>query len=223
MAFHNLHDKTFRELFSEKEQARDLIRLSLPAEINAILDLETLASEPDSFIDDSLRDVQSDLLFSVQTKSGSHLKIYTLFEHKSYQDPKIHIQLLSYLTRIYTKMEKLTLVIPLVFYHGEKGWEVPIAFAETLALTTEEKRLLQSYLPDFSYALLDLSRTDINGLLMSLTSKAILYPKEIGFPHGNAEGTNSIRITTPESGFTTFFAVYIHSRIYGIWKNGLKS
>jgi predicted transposase/invertase (TIGR01784 family) len=113
---HKIHDKTFRDIFSEKEHAIGLIQSALPLNMIRHINMNSLISESGTFINKSMKDLQSDLLFSVQTKKGRNLKVYILFEHKSASDPQIHQQLSSYLERIYGKMKVFRPVIPIVFY-----------------------------------------------------------------------------------------------------------
>ena len=50
------------------------------------------------------------------------------------------------------------LIIPLVFYHGERAWNIPENFAELFDVDT----ILTKHLPDFSYELFDTNRWDMN-------------------------------------------------------------
>jgi len=175
MTIQNPHDKTFRSIFATKEYAADCIKVALPREIMESLDLDSLTSESETFIDEELKEYQTDLLFSLTTKRQLPLKIYLLFEHKAYPDKKIQVQLLSYLARIYSTMPQLVPVIPLVFYHGKSKWQIPRDFASSFNLARNDRGLYQKYLPAFQYELLDLQSTDLDGMIISLTLKSILY------------------------------------------------
>lgn len=59
----NSHDKMFKETFSKIEVAKDFINNYLPQSILNIIDIDTLEPEKDSFIDERLNEVFSDLLF----------------------------------------------------------------------------------------------------------------------------------------------------------------
>ncbi|MBE2202390.1 MAG: Rpn family recombination-promoting nuclease/putative transposase, partial [Anaerolinea sp.] len=52
----NPHDKFFKETFSQPEVARDFFANYLPQRVTAVLDLDTLALQPDSFIDPDLQE-----------------------------------------------------------------------------------------------------------------------------------------------------------------------
>ena len=79
----NPHDKFFKELLGQPAAARDFITHYLPPDVVALLDLETLEVEKDTFIDDELSESLSDLLYSVRRLNDAKLFIYLLFEHKS--------------------------------------------------------------------------------------------------------------------------------------------
>jgi len=64
------------------------------------MDLESLEICKDSFIEKDLRDYFSDMLYKVNL-SGSPAYVYILFEHKSYYDKYVHLQLLEYMVKIW--------------------------------------------------------------------------------------------------------------------------
>jgi len=174
MIIQNPHDKFFKDVFSEKEKAEELIKTILPSPLIDIINWKSLKQEKDTFVDD-MKEAYSDMLFSVKIYDNQPVKIYLLFEHKSYPDKNIHVQLLSYLARIYNKMKSLTPVIPLVFYHGKKKWNISEKFSDVFDLSNKNHELLIKYIPDFNYEISDLSQTIIEKLIISLTTKAILY------------------------------------------------
>ena len=82
-----------------------------------------------------------------------------LFEHKSYLPTfPIHLQLLDYLLQIWEDDLKngrpLSVIIPIVVYHGEKGWEQK-PFSDFFLDLPEDWRV---FVPNFHYLLTDLSR-----------------------------------------------------------------
>lgn len=95
--------------------------------------------------------------------SGKEGYISFLFEHKSYPDKAIAIQLLKYMAEIWeTKMKKeevseLPIVIPLVVYHGESKWRFPLHLGGFLNGFEEMPQHVKEYLPNFHYLLYDLS------------------------------------------------------------------
>ncbi|MCL0080748.1 Rpn family recombination-promoting nuclease/putative transposase [Peptococcaceae bacterium] len=73
----NPHDVFFKKSLEDLNVAKDFISNYLPAEITAMLDLNSLKPVPGSFVDDELRESFTDMLFKedvrkVRTKSTSN-------------------------------------------------------------------------------------------------------------------------------------------------------
>ncbi len=153
----NTHDKLFKQIEQIKENAADLIRGIFPADIIAALDLNTLEPDPTSYVDERLSEHFSDLVYNCfQSSEEQEVKITLLFEHKSSQPKHIHVQLLRYMVNIWDRQEKNretpSLIIPVVFYHGRKKWEVyPMQ-----SYFTSQNQLFSRFIPDFDYILSDL-------------------------------------------------------------------
>ncbi len=103
----------------------------LPQEILGLIDLNTLEISKDSFVEKELKDYFSDILYNVALKSRPKTRsqveeghVYLLFEHKSYPESFIHLQLLEYTIKIWRlflkqkktckKNRRLPIVIPIV-------------------------------------------------------------------------------------------------------------
>ena len=86
----------------------------------------------------------TDILFRIQTASGSPAEIYLLFVHKSQRDPRIFAQLLSYLARIYERQDKPVPIIPFVFYHAKKVWDLGTDFAAHFTFSEAERQIFAS-------------------------------------------------------------------------------
>ncbi len=120
----NPHDSFFKEMFTKKEVARDHLLNFLPAEVLSHLDLGTLVTTKDTFVDPELKEHYSDLLYKVSRKDASEVFVYILFEHKSHPESMVALQLLRYMVNIWKSLpkqitiKKLPVIIPLVFYHG---------------------------------------------------------------------------------------------------------
>jgi predicted transposase/invertase (TIGR01784 family) len=187
----NPHDSFFQETFGRKEIAADFLDKYLPNAIKERVNLETLTICKDSFVDKELRNHFSDILYTVKQNVGAenqNIHIYLLFEHKSYPDPWVSLQLLRYLIRIWEyfrkqnpKIKKLPLVVPLVLYHGRDNWQIPNNFR---SLFTDEGGLFADYIPDFTYQLYDLPsmpdeqvRGEAMGRAILLLLKYIFTPR----------------------------------------------
>ena len=152
----NLHDELFKTTFSMVSEVIAFSKTYLPKWLANQLDYDTLQYEPTSFVGESLSEYFSDIVYSCQFKGGKKLQLTFLLEHKSYLPKNIYIQLLRYLIEIYDsqfKNEKdLTLVIPIVVYHGKDKWKKR-TFSDYFDLPDEQ---LKQYLPTFNYELIDL-------------------------------------------------------------------
>ncbi|MEZ6133939.1 MAG: Rpn family recombination-promoting nuclease/putative transposase [Pirellulaceae bacterium] len=158
------HNNFFRFALSDLPNARNLIETQLSSAALAELDLQTLQLETGSFIDPDLREKFSDLLFSVklaqemQDAMLDEALVYFLFEHKSQTDPLTVLQLLSYIIRIWEKRLRdglpLCPIVPLVVYHGERGWTAAKSLRELIPTPSG----LAEYQIDFRLPLLDLSQ-----------------------------------------------------------------
>ena len=123
----NPHDKLFREVISNRENALELVQSTFPPTLTQLLDFSTFALENTSYINDSLKEHYSDVVY--QCKLNEHkVKVCLLFEHKSYVVKHPHIQLLRYMLSAWEQQLKqkqpLQLVIPMIFYHHTAQWKV---------------------------------------------------------------------------------------------------
>ncbi len=64
----NPHDKFAKEMLSQKSFAIIFLTEYLPREVKDCLDMETLTYSPNSFINESLEERFSDIVFKVQMK-----------------------------------------------------------------------------------------------------------------------------------------------------------
>ncbi len=177
----NPHDRFFRQVFSQRDTAEDFLRNYLPPAVVALLDFSTMELAKDSFVDDRLRQHFSDLLYQVKQVDEQPTYIYILFEHKSYPEVLISLQLLRYMTQIWDlavrQKSEFIPILPIVVYHGQAEWHLPRNFAGMFKLPQP----LAEFFPDFRYWLVDLSSmddADIKGEVLSqvalLTLKHVL-------------------------------------------------
>ncbi len=163
------HDKFFRNTFARKDTARSFLQIYLPDDIVQELDFSTFEISKDTFVDEEFKNTASDILYKVGLRSGGQAYIYILFEHKSYEDRLVFLQILKYMNNIWDLQRqqnedlKLKLkypikpVLPLLVYHGPTGWQIDTNFMAVF----DPKDLpdsLKPYLPNFNYFLVDLSQ-----------------------------------------------------------------
>jgi len=154
-----------------------------------LIDLSTLEISKDSFIEKELADYHSDMLYKVKLTDGSQGFIYVLFEHKSYYDRFVHLQLLEYMAkiwRLYIKQHEkplayLPIVIPLLVCHARKEW--PDGTMRLTSLLSGPVDDLAGYIPDFGFELYDLHRYTDDEIKGTIASRlALLLLKHIRDP-----------------------------------------
>ncbi|MBF0476063.1 MAG: Rpn family recombination-promoting nuclease/putative transposase [Deltaproteobacteria bacterium] len=173
-------------MFSGQDLAKDFFANYLPESVLDQLDLSTLETTTDSFVDEQLRAHFSDLVYRVNIKQSQPAYVCILLEHKSHQDRLAPLQLLRYMTQMWAYIasqqptsEYLPVIIPLVFYHGTTTWAESTRFNSLFDATAE----LKQHLPDFNYLLFDLSTIpdeDIKGNVR--TRMTLLLQKHINDP-----------------------------------------
>jgi hypothetical protein len=156
----NHHDALFRALLDDPRRAAILLREQLPAVLAARLTADPPRLLDGTYIDEHLRDTQSDRLYQVTLTGGKPALLYVLLEHKSAPDPGTPLQLLGYLARIWTRyaegraarLRRLPPILPLVLYHGRQPWNIPTSILECLDTDDE----VRDWLRDLRYQVRDL-------------------------------------------------------------------
>ena len=153
----NPHDSFFKEAFSYTEAASDFVRFYLPEDVVAQINISSLQLVKDTFVDENLRQYYSDIIYNASLNDGRTAYVYILFEHKSYSDPMVCFQLLSYIVKILQKQKQqqqtLQPIFPVVVYHGKDKWRTAANFQSLLNIPDSFK----PFFPEFKYWLIDLS------------------------------------------------------------------
>ncbi len=175
---HSPHDALIRSMFREKEEAISFFKSTLSEKVIPLLVWEDLKLSNSSYVSPNLKQSHSDLLFQIPLHSGEDISIYILFEHKSYLDTGIYIQLLGYLAEIYRDQirnkKNLSVVIPFVFYHGEKKWNLGNRFADQFRSSDNTLEEFCQFIPDFQIDLFDLSNINLEKRIESIALKVLL-------------------------------------------------
>ena len=156
------HDHLFRSVFRDESEAAALLRAHLPEPVAGAVRWSSLARQDVTFIDDRLRDSESDLLFAVRRKTdGGPAWLYVLLEHQSKPDPWLRLRLLKYSVRIWERDRRrhpndklLRPIVPLVLYQGRYRWREPAEFS---ALFAEAVRAWPG-VPRYAHLLIDQTR-----------------------------------------------------------------
>ena len=174
------HDKLIREVYGDKDNAYSFLINHLPGKVLDLMEMATLEISKDSFIEKDLADYYSDILYRVMLRDGSAGFIYLLFEHKSYHDKYVHLQLLEYMVkiwRLHIKQHKgepirLPIVIPLLICHGRREWpEGAMRLTSMLSGPVDE---LVGYIPDFGFELYDMNRFSDDEIKGTVMNRAML-------------------------------------------------
>lgn len=125
----NAHDRLFRSAMADLKVAKDFLQTHLPPAIKEAINLDSLALQPNSYVDQSLKTVLSDVLYKASLKEGEPAYLYLLCEHESTSNPLMAFRIWQYVINIWAdhikqvkgknKAKKLPLIFPLVFYTGK--------------------------------------------------------------------------------------------------------
>lgn len=156
-----IHNNFFTKVFSNVANVETFLKAVLPKELRHQLDLAEITLDPTTYVSDEYKPSMSDIVAKCRTKTGNiPVDIYFLFEHKSYQDRGVFIQLLKYMHLMWQQDHEEKKpprgIIPLVFYHGANPWQMPTQFVEQIPIASE----LKPFLLNFSYILFDTNSWD---------------------------------------------------------------
>ena len=151
------HDRLFKRVMSDEANVRQFIKEFLPKDISSQIDLKEMKLIPTEKVkgyNKYYMDVAVECYIS-DTKG----QLYFVFEHKSYPDPGVLLQILSYMTVTWDEQRKknvpLTPIIPVVIYHGFSSWNITTHFQGQFQNIGES---IKPYIPEFNYVLVDLTQ-----------------------------------------------------------------
>jgi len=180
----NVHDALFKSTFSEIEHARGALQSILPAPLAARIDWATLTLRPGSFVEETLNDQYTDLLFSAQL-SGHPALLYLLYEHQSSADPRMPLRLLRYLVNIWEGWGKdhphekrVPAILPVVLHHSKRGWTAARSLEELFDLDPDTLAIAGDYLPRLRLLIDDLtveSDEALQARAMTALGRLVLY------------------------------------------------
>jgi predicted transposase/invertase (TIGR01784 family) len=212
------HDNFIRSIMADRDIARDYFKGFLPDHVRDLLDFETLEQSSDSYISKELRKTISDIVFSCRIKESSEpVRICLLIEHKSYVDKNTSVQLGGYIFSAFMKQitngEKLSMIIPILLYHGTKRWKY-----RTLGDMFENlDQSLQRYLPHFDYIYNDLG--ELSDEHIALLENKFLVASMLALKHSFDKKwleSNAVRLLILSEGIAgnlqSGFIVYLFER-----------
>ncbi len=151
------HDRLFKRVMSDEANVRQFIKEFLPKDISSQIDLKEMKLIPTEKIK-GYNKYYMDI--AVECKiSDTKGQLYFVFEHKSYPDPGVLLQILSYMTVTWDEQKKknkpLIPIIPVVIYHGSSSWNVTTHFQGQFQNIGES---IKPYIPEFNYVLVNLTQ-----------------------------------------------------------------
>lgn len=183
----NIHDRLFKHTLSIPSEAKALVRLFLPDWVHENLDYRTFKLNNQSFVNESLDEYLTDIVYDCNWKGDFRVKLSFLLEHKSYPDKLTPLQLLRYLTEAYTLLlnekkesEQATIIIPIVIYHDKAKWRKR-TFGDLFEVSDQR---LKCYLPNFEFDLINLPGVS-DDFLLNLNSGFLLRSTLLVFKHKN--------------------------------------
>ncbi len=163
-------DRSTRWLLQDKENVRGLVEI-VANDLVALLDFSRITHLNRSFISDTLREQESDILFSVPFQSDSEtdeLLIYILIEHQSTVDVTMGFRVLFYMMQIWDSQRqewqsenvpksqwRLRPILPIVLYTGTQRWNTPL----TLTAIMDIPEVLTRFVPTFDTLFLSVKET----------------------------------------------------------------
>ena len=164
-------DRSAKWLFQYTHNVRGLLEI-VATELVEAIDFSRLVPLNRRFISDTLREQESDVVFSVPFRRGSkteELLIYILIEHQSTVDATMGVRVLLYMTQLWDAQRRawesdnvprserrLHLILPIVFYTGEQRWYTPLTLAGIMDIPEE----LSRFVPTFDTLFLNVKETD---------------------------------------------------------------
>jgi len=212
------HDDFVRSILANIEIAIAYFKNYLPVAVSEKLEFSTLVQLPETYLSEELKKSISDIVYSCKLKGKKgKIKISLLIEHKSSYDKKTIIQIGSYIFSAFLKQiqnkEPLSLVIPVLLYHGQQKWEYQ-TLTELFAVLDDD---LKPYLPSFDYVfnnlgiLTDKEIESLNNKFLAASFLALKHTFDKQWFESNAERL-FILASDSETGLKKNLIFYVFSR-----------
>jgi predicted transposase/invertase (TIGR01784 family) len=158
------HDGFFKNQFSKIEIARALFQSKLPRRLVDQADWSQLKIEPVSFIKESLKQLHSDLIFTLPV--GDHpTQIGLIFEHQTQVDPLMPFRFgeyqMEYLRRQLQKGDTpFPPILCILIHQGPEKWHASTQFSDLYRVPEHLRDVLSPFIPQFQHLLIDLTQID---------------------------------------------------------------
>ena len=163
-------DRSARGLLITPENVKALVEL-VAAHLVAFLDFSRLTAVNRSFLSETLREQEADLVFRVPFRDpslGEEVLIHILIEHQSSVDKQMGFRFLGYMYNLWmaeqqrwteakvpSPQRQLRPILPILFYTGTPSWTLPLSPVSAI----EVPEALTPFVPTFEVLLLDVKHT----------------------------------------------------------------
>ncbi len=175
------HDKLAKLGFADPHNAASVLQHYLPAEISEAISWETLTHEPTTFVSDQLEGSAADLLYAAKLRDAGEIKIYVLFEHQSAADRWMPLRLLTYILRIWERLQRedptrrtLPAIVPVVLHQGPREWRVTRHLSGLIDGWEKLGEQFRERIPHLHYSLIDLSQMDATEFSGTVAARVVM-------------------------------------------------
>lgn len=160
----NIHDKSYKSLYSNKEIFLDLIKEMLDVPWSKNLNPDDLILVNKSYITSDYEEKESDIVYRANV-GNAEVIFYVLLEFQSTVDYRMPLRLFFYISEILReyaknanhkandKNVKVPAVIPIVLYNGNSPWDAAKSFRKIVS----NEELFGDSIIDFRYNLFDVN------------------------------------------------------------------
>jgi len=169
----NIHDKSYKDLFSNKDVFIKLIQNYVSDTWGSKLEEENLSLIDKSFILQDYEKIESDIVYKASIENQEVI-FYILLEFQSTVDYSMPIRLFFYMSSIWREIVKnteknefkrkdfkLPAIVPIVLYNGKERWTTTTKFKEKV----NNADMFGNNVVDFEYVLLDVNRYNTKELM----------------------------------------------------------
>lgn len=143
------HDGFFKRVVESKADLREFLEHYLPSDLKKEVDLSTAKLEKETYIEERLTKLLSDVVIFIRKKDKGKIYAYGLIEHQSSDDKWIAYRLEKYklalLERHKTPDGKFPLVHGIVIYNGREPYKAPGSFWELFEEPEKAKAMHGKY------------------------------------------------------------------------------
>lgn len=187
----NIHDKSYKDLYSNKEIFLDLAKQMLKAPWTKDLNEDNLVLVDKEYILLDYQENESDIVYRADL-NGKEVIFYILLEFQASVDYRMPLRLLFYINEIYREHTKnlqqkdkknkkgfnVPAVIPIVLYNATQKWKVPRYFKDIV----KNNELFGENIISFKYELFDVNHQYSKEELIknnSITSAIFLLDQKV--------------------------------------------